>query len=157
MRLIEFATDEAQKNILKYLNDYNFYNNWLERFTQEQKRAFGQINLKKMPKATLVNKNDSEQPKHSKSSEQNVNDPKKSKAKKTSAQEIQSPKVQSKTLKSKPQTVLPPSSSVASVSAQNALKTRSQKRVPYDPNSVASIQRQLDPLAFDPIVKKLTN
>jgi len=37
------------------------------------------------------------------------------------------------------------------------VKTRSQKRVPYDPNSVASIQRQLDPLAFDPIVKKLTN
>ena len=47
MRLIEFATDEAQKNILKYINSYNFYNNWLERFAQEQKRAFGQINQKK--------------------------------------------------------------------------------------------------------------
>lgn len=80
-----------------------------------------------------------------------------SKAKKTSAQEIQSQKVQSKTVKSKPQTVLPSSSSVASVGAQNALKTRSQKHVPHDPNSVANIQRQLDPLAFDPIVKKLTN
>ena len=78
-------------------------------------------------------------------------------SKKTSAQDIQSQRVQSKTLKSKPQTVLPSSSSVASVGTQNALKTRSQKRVPYDPNSVASIQRQLDPLAFDPIVKKLTN
>jgi hypothetical protein len=83
--------------------------------------------------------------------------PQASKAKKTSAQELQLQKVQSKTLKSKPQTVLPSSSSVASGVAQNAVKTRSQKRVPYDPNSVASIQRQLDPFAFDPIVKKLTN
>ena len=78
-------------------------------------------------------------------------------AKKTSAQEKHRQKVQSKTLRSKPQTVLPPSSTVASVAPQNALKSRSQKRVPHDPNSVASIQRQLDPLAFDPIVKKLTS
>ena len=110
-----------------------------------------------MPKASLVNKNDSEQTKYSKSSEQNVNDPKKIKAKKTSAQEIQSQKVQSKTLRSKPKTVSPPSSSVASVGAQNAVRTRSQRRVPHDPNSVASIQRQLDPLAFDPTLKKLTS
>jgi len=86
-----------------------------------------------------------------------IANPQTSKAKKTSAQEIHSQKVQAKTLKSKPQTVLPPSSSVASGGAQNALKTRSQKRVPHDPNSVASIQRRLDPLAFDPIVKKLTS
>ena len=74
-----------------------------------------------------------------------------------SQDELSCLQVQSKTLKSKPKTLSPPSSSVASVGAQNAVKTRSQKRVPYDPNSVASIQRQLDPLAFDPIVKKLTN
>ena len=43
------------------------------------------------------------------------------------------------------------------VGAQNALKTRSQKHVPHDLNYVASIQRQLDPLAFDPNVKKLTS
>ena len=83
--------------------------------------------------------------------------PQPSKAKKTSAQEIQSQNVQSKLLEFKSQTVLPTSSSVASVKAQNVVKTRSQKRVPHDPNSVASIQRQLDPLAFDPIVKKLAN
>ena len=83
--------------------------------------------------------------------------PQASKAKKTSAHQIKQQKVQSKTLRSKPQTVLPPSNSVASVGAQNAVKTRSKNRVPHDPNSVASIQRQLDPLAFDPIVKKLTN
>jgi hypothetical protein len=83
--------------------------------------------------------------------------PQPSKAKKTSAQDLQRQKVQSKTLKSKPQTVLPTSSSVASVKAQNALKTNSKKIAQYDPNSVANIQKQLDPLAFDPIAKKLTN
>ena len=83
--------------------------------------------------------------------------PQPSKAKKTSAQDLQRQKVQSKTLRSKSQTVLPPSNSVASVNAQNAVKTRSKNRVPHDPNSVASIQRQLDPLAFDPNVKKLTS
>jgi hypothetical protein len=31
------------------------------------------------------------------------------------------------------------------------------KRVLHNPNSVANIQRQLDPLAFDPTIKKLTN
>ncbi len=53
--------------------------------------------------------------------------------------------------------LIAPNATLTSVGAQNALKTRSQKRVPHDPNSVASIQRQLDPLAFDPIVKKLTS
>jgi hypothetical protein len=83
--------------------------------------------------------------------------PKSSKAMKSSAQELQRQKLQSKTLKSKPQSVSPQSNSLASINAQNALKTRSQKRVPYDPNSVANIQRQLDPFAFDPTVKKLSN
>ena len=82
--------------------------------------------------------------------------PQPSKTKKTSAQAIQQQKVQSNAVKSVPKTPSVPSSS-ASVGAQNALKTRFQKRIPYDPNSVASIQRQLDPLAFDPIVKRLTH
>ena len=68
-----------------------------------------------------------------------------------------SQKVQSKTVKSKPQTVLPPSNSVASVKAQNALRTNSKKIAQHDPNSVANVQKQLDPFAFDPIVKKITS
>jgi hypothetical protein len=117
----------------------------VEKERREQEQALMQ---KKMPKAA---------PKLKLPSKPTIARPQPSKAKKTSAQELQRQKVQSKTLKSKPQTVLPPSSSVVSVGAQNAHRTRSQKRVPYDPNSVASIQRQLDPLAFDPIVKKLTS
>jgi len=112
---------------------------------REQEQAVKQKKiLKTVPKTNLPPK-------------QTIARPQPSKAKRTSAQQIQSQKVQSKTLKSKPQTVLPQTNSDASVGTQNALKTRSQKRVPHDPNSVASIKRQLDPFAFDPTITKLIN
>ena len=144
MRLFEFADAESQMELWKLITDSVWQAIYKQ--AQEQKQLVAH-------KAKSV----SAAPKQAKVFKPKIVSPQASKAKKTSAQEIQSQKVQSKTLKSKPQTVLPSSSSVASVGAQNALKNRSQKRVPYDPNSVASIQRQLDPLAFDPIVKKLTN
>jgi hypothetical protein len=75
-----------------------------------------------------------------------------SKAKKTPAQEIQRQKVQSNAVKSKPKTTSVPSSSASSSVGKNQ-----SKRVLHNPNSVANIQRQLDPLAFDPTIKKLTN
>ncbi len=148
MRLFEFADAKASLELWKLVNDcvwkaISVQAQEQERLEQEQ--ALKQKkNRKAAPKAKLPPK-------------PTIASPQPSKAKKTSAQEIQSQKVQSKILKSKPQTVLPPSSSIASGVAQNAVKTRSQKRVPYDPNSVESIQRQLDPFAFDPIVKKLTS
>jgi hypothetical protein len=46
---------------------------------------------------------------------------------------------------------MPSSSATASVGKNQS------KRVQHNPNSVAKIQRQLDPLAFDPIVKNLAN
>jgi hypothetical protein len=152
------STNESQKTISLKLqeavNADNLVSLWqiisqnvfdaVEKERREQEQALMQ---KKMPKVA---------PKLKLPPKPTIARPQPSKAKKTS-QELQRQKVQSKTLRSKPQTVLPPSSSVASVGARNTLKTRSQKRVPYDPNSVASIQRQLDPLAFDPIVKKLTS
>ena len=148
MRLFEFADAKASLELWKIVNDcvwkaVSVQAQEQERFEQEQalqqkKKSKAAPKLKLPPKPTFAS-------------------PQKSKAKKSSAQEIQSQKVQSKTLRSKPQTVSPPSNSVASVGAQNTVKTRSQKRIPHDSNSVASIQRQLDPLAFDPIVKKLTS
>jgi hypothetical protein len=48
-------------------------------------------------------------------------------------------------------TSVPSSSSSASVGKNQS------KRVLHNPNSVANIQRQLDPLAFDATIKKLTN
>ena len=91
-------------------------------------------------------------PKQSKPFKPKIVSPQPSKTKKTSAQEIQRQKVQSNAVKSKPKTTSAPSSSATASVGKNQLK-----RVIHNPNSVANIQRQLDPLAFDPTVKKLTN
>jgi hypothetical protein len=148
MRLFEFADAKASLELWKIVNDCVWKAISVQAQEQERLEQEQALKQKKKPKAA---------PKVKLPPKPTIASPQKSKAKKTSAQKIQSQKVQSKTLKSKPQTVLPSSSSVDSVGAQNAVKTRSQKRVPHDPNSVASIQRQLDPLAFDPIVKKITS
>ena len=66
------------------------------------------------------------------------------------------PKVFTNTTRStlaQPQT---PTTSNSIHSPQSLAKTRSE-RLSHDPNSVANIQRQLYPLAFDPTIKKLTN
>ena len=61
-------------------------------------------------------------------------------------------KVQANAVKSKPKTTSEPSSSASASAGKNQ-----SKRVFHNPNSVANIQRQLDPLAFDPTIKKLTS
>jgi len=91
-------------------------------------------------------------PKSAKPFKPKIVSPQPSKAKKTSAQEIQRQKVQSKILKSKPKTTSVPSSSATASVGKNQLK-----RVLHNPNSVANIQRQLDPLVFDSIVKELVS
>jgi hypothetical protein len=91
-------------------------------------------------------------PKQSKAFKPKIVSPQPSKAKKTSAQELQRQKVQSNAVKSKAKTTSVPSSSATAVTAKNQ-----SKRVLHNPNSVANIQRQLDPLAFDPTIKKLTS
>ena len=91
-------------------------------------------------------------PKQTKPFKPKIVSPQPSKTKKTSAQAIQSQKVQSNAVKSKPKTTSVPSSSVNASVGKNQ-----SKRVLHNPNSVANIQRQLDPLAFDPTIKKLTN
>ena len=148
MRLFEFADAKASLELWKIVNDCVWKAISVQEQEQERREQEQALKQKKNPKTA---------PKAKLPPKPTIASPYPSKAKKTSAQAIQSQKVQSKTLKSKPQTVLPQSSSVASGGAQNAVKSRSHKRVPYDPNSVASIQRQLDPLAFDPIIKKLAN
>jgi hypothetical protein len=91
-------------------------------------------------------------PKSAKPFKSKIVSPQPSKTKKTSAQEIQRQKVQSNAVKSKPKTT-----SVPSNSATASIGKNQSKRVLHNPNSVANIQRQLDPLAFDPTIKKLTN
>jgi hypothetical protein len=65
------------------------------------------------------------------------------------------PKVFSNTQKSNLATPQTPVTSNSINSPRNAIKTRSE-RVTHDPNSVANIQRQLDPLASSDVVKRLT-
>jgi hypothetical protein len=91
-------------------------------------------------------------PKQSKAFKPKIVSPQASKAKKTSAQEIQYQKVQSNIVKSVHKTTSAPSSSATASVGKNQ-----SKRALHNPNSVANIQRQLDPLAFDPTIKKLTN
>jgi hypothetical protein len=91
-------------------------------------------------------------PKQAKPFKPKIGSPQPSKTKKTSAQEIQQKKVQSNAVKSVPKTTsVPISSDTASVGKNQS------KRVTHNPNSVANIQRQLDPLAFDPTIKKLAS
>lgn len=148
MRLFEFADAKASLELWKIVSDSVWKAISVQAQEQERREQEQALKQKKNPKTA---------PKAKQPPKPIITSPQKSKTKKTSAQEIQRQKVQSKTVRSKPQTVLPQSSSLASVGTQNAVKTRSQKRVPQDPNSVANIQRRLDPLAFDPIAKKLTD
>ncbi len=147
MRLFEFADAKASLELWKIVNDCVWKAISLQ--AQEQERLEQEQALKQKKKQKAA-------PKLKLPPKPKIASPQPSKAKKTSAQAIQSQKAQSNTARSKPQTVLPPINSVASVGGQNALKTRTHKRVPHDPNSVASIQRQLDPLAFDANINKLT-
>ena len=144
MRLFEFADAESQMELWKLITD----SVWQAIYKQAQENK--QLDAQKAKSVSAA-------PKSAKPFKPKIVSPPLSKAKKTSAQEIQRQKVQSNAVKSKPKTTSMPSSSVDSVGAQNAQTSRFQKRVPHDPNSVASIQRLLDPLAFDPIVKKLAN
>ena len=139
MRLFEFADAESQMELWKLITD----NVWqaIYKQSQEQKELDAQ-------KAKSV----SAAPKQSKPFKPKIVSPQASKAKKTTAQAIQQQKVQSNKLKSNAKTSSVPSSSVGASVGKNQ-----SKRVIHNPNSVANIQRQLDPLAFDPTIKKLTN
>ena len=139
MRLFEFANAEAQMELWKLITD----NVWqaIAKQAQEQKQLDAQ-----------KSKSVSAAPKSAKPFKPKIVSPQPSKTKKTSAQEIQRQKVQSNALKSVPKTTSVPSSSATASVGKNQ-----SKRVFHNPNSVANVQRQLDPLEFDPTIKKLTN
>lgn len=144
MRLFEFVDAKASLELWKIVSDSVWKAISVQAQEQERREQEQALMQKKKPKAKQPPK-------------PTIASPQPSKAKKTSAQEIQSQKVQSKTLKSKPQTVLPQSTSVVSGVPQIAVRTRSLNDAPNSPNSVASVQRQLDPLASDPISKRKTS
>ena len=139
MRLFEFADAESQMELWKLITD----SVWQAIYKQAQEQK--QLDAQKAKLASAA-------PKQSKPFKPKIGSPQPSKTKKTSAQEIQRHKVQAKTLRSKPKTTSEPSTSATAVSAKNQ-----SKRAIHNPNSVANTQRQLDPLEFDPTIKKLTN
>ena len=139
MRLFEFADAESQMELWKLITD----SVWQAIYKQAQEQK--QLDAQKA-KSTYA------APKQAKPFKPKIVSPQASKTKKTSAQEIQSQKVQANAVKSVPKTTSVPSSSATASVGKNQ-----SKRVLHNPNSVANIQRQFDPLAFDPTIKKLTN
>ena len=139
MRLFEFADAESQMELWKLITDSVWQA--IAKQAQEQK----QLDAQKANSASAA-------PKSAKPFKSKIVSPQPSKTKKTSAQEIQRQKVQSNAVKSVPKTT-----SVPSNSATASIGKNQSKRVLHNPNSVANIQRQLDPLAFDPTIKKLTS
>ena len=139
MRLFEFADAESQMELWKLITD----SVWQAIYKQAQEQK--QLDAQRVKSTTAA-------PKQTKPFKPKIVSPQPSKAKKTSAQDIQRQKVQSNAVKSVPKTTSVPSSSVSASVGKNQ-----SKRVLHNPNSVANIQRQLDPLAFDPTIKKLTS
>jgi hypothetical protein len=139
MRLFEFADAESQMELWKLITD----SVWQTIYKQAQEQK--QIDAQKA-------KSTSAAPKQAKPFKPKIVSPQASKTKKTSAQAIQNQKVQANAVKSKPKITSVPSSSASASVGKNQ-----SKRVFHNPNSVANIQRQLDPLAFDPTIKKLTS
>ena len=139
MRLFEFADAESQMELWKLITD----SVWQAIAKQAQEQ--NQLDAQQAKSTTAA-------PKKAKPFKPKIVSPTPSKTKKTSAQEIQRQKVQSNAVKSKPKTTSAPSSSATASVGKNQ-----SKRVQHNPNSVANIQRQLDPLAFDPTIKKLTS
>ena len=139
MRLFEFADAESQMELWKLITD----SVWQAIYKQAQEQK--QLDAQKAKSVSAA-------PKQTKPFKPKIVSPQASKTKKTSAQAIQQQKFQSNALKSKPKTTYVPSSSASASVGKNQ-----SKRVQHNPNSVANIQRQLDPLAFDPTIKKLTS
>ena len=139
MRLFEFADAESQMELWKLITD----SVWQAIYKQAQEQK--QLDAHRAKSVSAA-------PKQAKPFKPKIVSPQPSKAKKTSAQDIQRQKVQSTAVKSVPKTTSVPSSSVSASVGKNQ-----SKRVFHNPNSVANIQRQLDPIAFDPTIKKLTS
>ena len=164
MRLQEFADAEEQIKLWKLISDSVWHSIKLQAIEQEQKRNDLQKTQKKSaprpktvkkpktvaaPKPTKLPKKQQLTDKSAVLSKQQKSEPQ------TQKQQVL-PKVFSNTSKSNLATPQTPVTSNSIKSPQSAIKTRSE-RVTHDPNSVANIQLQLDPLASSDVVKRLTS
>ena len=164
MRLQEFADAEEQIKLWKLISDSVWHGIKLQAIEQEQKRNdLEKVQKKSAPRPKTVKKRKTvAAPKPKKlPKKQQVTDksaiPTKQQKSLLQTQKPQVlPKVFSNTQKSNLAQPQSPVTSNSIKSPQSAAMTRSE-RVTHDPNSVANIQRQLYPLAFDSTIKKLTS
>ena len=164
MRLQEFADADEQIKLWKLISDSVWHSIKLQAIEQEQKRNDLEKKQKKSaprPKAVKKPKfvaapKPSKPPKSQPTSDKSAQPPTQQKSAQQTQKQQVLPKVFSNTEKSnlvQPQT---PVTSNSIKSPQSAAMTRSE-RLSHDPNSVANIQRQLDPLASSDVVKRLTS
>jgi len=164
MRLQEFADAEEQIRLWKLISDSVWHSIKLQAIEQEQKRNDLEKKQKKSaPRAKTVKKpktiaapKPSKPPKKQQVTDKSETPTKQQKSLSQTQKPHVLPKVFSNTQKSnlaQPQT---PVTSNSIKSPQSLAMTRSE-RLTHDPNSVANIQRQLDPLASNDVVKRLTS
>jgi len=164
MRLQEFADAEEQIKLWKLISDSVWHSIKLQAIEQEQKRNDLQKTQKKSaPRPKTVKKpktvaapKPSKLPKMQQVTDKSATLTKQQKSLSQTQKPQVLPKVFSNTQKSNLASPQTPVTSNSIKSPQSAATTRPE-RVPHDPNSAANIQRQLDPLAFDPTIKKLTS
>ena len=164
MRLKEFADAEEQIKLWQLISDSVWNSIKLQAIEQEQKRNDLEKTQKKSatrPKTVKKSKTvrapkPPKQPKKQQVTDKSAIATKQQKSAPQTQKPQVLPKVFSNTQKSnlaQPQT---PVTSNSSLSPQSLAKTRSE-RLSHDPNSVANIQRQLDPFATNDVVKRLTS
>ena len=164
LRLQEFADSEEQIKLWKLISDSVWHSIRSPMISQEQKRndlqkkqkkSVPRPKTRKKPKSVAAPK-PPKQPKKQQLTDKSAISPKQQKSSSQTQKPQVLPKVFSNTQKSSIATPQTPMTSNSIKSPQSLAKTRSEL-LSHDPNSVANIQRQLYPLAFDPTVKKLTN
>jgi len=164
MRLQEFADAEEQIKLWKLISDSVWHSIKLQAIEQEQKRNDLEKKHKKTaPRAKAVKKPKTvaapkppKLPKKQQVTDKSAIPPKQQKSLSQTQKPQVLPKVFSNTTRSNLVQPQQQASSANSQTPQSAIKTRSE-RMTYDPNSVAKIQRQLDPLASSDVVKRLTS
>ena len=163
MRLFEFADAEAQVALWKLISDSVWTAIDAERQMQAQAAAQKAVKQPKSSPIKLSAKRASPPtpPKPRtppKKTDSKTDARKDTDAKQRSASQTQKPQVLpnvfTSTARSNPAQPQTPVTSASSLSAQNAAKTRSERL--RAPDTVASVQRQLDPLASSDVVKRLT-
>ena len=164
MRLFEFADAEAQVALWKLISDSVWTAIDAERRKQSQASAQKAVKKPKSSprKSSAKRASPPTPPKPRTLPKKTVSktDAKKdADAKQKSASQTQKPQVLpnvfTSTARSNPAQPQTPVTSASSLSAQNAAKTRSDRL--RAPDTVAGVQRQLDPLASSEVVKRLTS